>query len=894
MSMRIVPPPFAAARLGAGLLFLVAAVGLWRMDLPAQETDPKAAKTDDKKNGGKRKEVEDDQPPPVKRSIPVPEEEGKARPPRRPAATGNLRLALDKAKHPETRRLFQGLLQEHDEIVYKNNDPTGPNKIMRIEPIAQYVPKPAEWKGKELEVRELKDGEKEGNRYVFAKSALIEVRPYEKIIQERVTRFLGQHLEDNAREPLSRLDQLLAAEEALSAAVRFHQSARQSGRRAGTEWDAVQVSLQRQLLDVLSEQLKILSQANEWDDAFDLAQRLSDSYPENQADVAAPLAELLLGATNSALASEERMQEVRKRLQRLEQQFPDSDAVRKVTEGLRAKAKELFDMAQAATRKPEPRIEEAKRLVKKAMDTWPGLPGLREFKIKLDNLNPVLKVGVRDLPKMLSPSLAATDADRRGVEMIFESLVKFSPESAGVGHYHPALAEGRPLPVPLGRRFRLPANAYWSNGTLLTNVDVRHSVRQVKEGHLPGWGDLLDKMEVRAGDPNSVKLTLRQGLLEPLAPMAFKVIPSGANPESATFAKAPVGSGPFEYKGLQSDGGRECAAFVANPNYGTRENRTNLPRLQEIRFFVYQGATGADVAKELQNRAIDLALDLTAAQFAELKKAPPEGVKLLGPLPNRRVWFLAVNHRRQNLQNADFRLALARAINREKILDKHFRAPEAGEAHAALNGPFPAGSWACNPKLKPRADKPSLDPYDPIKSRTFWEKATAAGVPGKMTLSLKYPREEPGVAAALEDLRDQLKAEFPDLTLELVPCDARTLHQDVEVTHSYDLAYYHYDFPDDSFSLWPLLGPGPGGRPNYLGYVPGGEVQAVMQECLSRRDFTEVRKYVHLLHDFLLSKEMPLIPLWGLDSFVAVRDQVEHPPFDPLLVFTDAEQWKLR
>ena len=39
---------------------------------------------------------------------------------------------------------------------------------------------------------------------------------------------------------------------------------------------------------------------------------------------------------------------------------------------------------------------------------------------------------------------------------------------------------------------------------------------------------------------------------------------------------------------------------------------------------------------------------------------------------------------------------------------------------------------------------------------------------------------------------------------------------------------------------------------------------------------------------------MPFIPLWQLDPLAAVSNGVVAPPFDPLLVFTDAERWKLK
>jgi hypothetical protein len=43
----------------------------------------------------------------------------------------------------------------------------------------------------------------------------------------------------------------------------------------------------------------------------------------------------------------------------------------------------------------------------------------------------------------------------------------------------------------------------------------------------------------------------------------------------------------------------------------------------------------------------------------------------------------------------------------------------------------------------------------------------------------------------------------------------------------------------------------------------------------------------------MLLQKMPFIPLWQLDVLVVRQEDVRTVPFDPLLVFTDVEQWKL-
>jgi len=85
-------------------------------------------------------------------------------------------------------------------------------------------------------------------------------------------------------------------------------------------------------------------------------------------------------------------------------------------------------------------------------------------------------------------------------------------------------------------------------------------------------------------------------------------------------------------------------------------------------------------------------------------EAQKAGVELSLPspsVPNRRIYFLAVNHANPILgRNPALRLAIAHAINREAILNACFRAELSPAPHRSLNGPYPPASWAFNPELK--------------------------------------------------------------------------------------------------------------------------------------------------------------------------------------------------
>jgi ABC-type oligopeptide transport system substrate-binding subunit len=291
----------------------------------------------------------------------------------------------------------------------------------------------------------------------------------------------------------------------------------------------------------------------------------------------------------------------------------------------------------------------------------------------------------------------------------------------------------------------------------------------------------------------------------------------------------------------------------------------------------------------------DLMLDLTAKEAVDLQaKAGALGIREPPvALVNRRIYFLAVNHRNPALANAAFRRALAYAVNRDKLLDD-FRATPGQPLHTALNGPYPVKSWACNPALV-QDNGGRLDPFNIERAKASMTQATKDGIldPG---LTLKYPAGDPAVEKAMKSLCEEMRA--INVTLKPVAVPPAELRRDVEKTYSYDLAYYHYDFPDNVYWLGPLLDPrgGPGDQ-NYMGYS-GDLVPLIRGDISRRRDFPEVQKYAHILHDNFLKAEMPFIPLWQLDAQSAIGNRVDIPkvdqPFDPIRVFTDVERWRLK
>lgn len=833
------------------------------------------------------------------------EEKSKTKPetnrPAAPSAGGDLAQLAEQARHPALKELFRSLAVPHDRLLFQRSSVTISGEQRQREEKILPTPfyfgtDPGRYGDERFRFTTLTKDFQPDKPLSRDPKTLESVRCYEEIAQDKVQSFLRENYDQrqaNDRQYLSRYEMLRAAEQALSSVRSWHLSAIQTGKRRGAEWNKVEEKLQAALLNVLLGQMNELAKLKDWQGMLDLARRLAVSYSNTDKRIFEPIVGMLQQAIRDETSNDESKQEAFKRLHELEMEFPHNPAVGPLSKMLQTRAKALLETAKDLARDKNNlrNLQRAREYLKQVDETWPQVAGSRELHAQIDVDYPILHVGVRGpLPKYLSPAWACTDNEHRVVELLFESLVKSVPDGAGGFRYRPALAESPPKVWPLGRKFELPRNAFWSDGRQLMFTDIEESLKLLSRGEGVGlsraWGELLDAPESMR-NPFQLILRLKQGFRDSLAPMTFKILPRpggrGSPTESEGFAIQPTTSGPFRLgrTGQSDETIRLTTIFVANPTYGQRPGKQGAPFIQEIRFYSYTDNT--DLAKELSSRKLDMVLDLTAKQAEELQNKPDIVVPLPSPaVPNRRIYFLAVNTRK--VEDSKLRQALSSAIDREDLLNKHFRG-SLSKLHKALTGPFPAGSWACKSIQDTNKDSQKL--FDPDRAKL--QKLRAKAGP----FQLKYAADNPSVDEAMKDLCAQVKKET-GVVLEPTPCTPYELRYDVEKVKNYDVAYYHYDFPDEIYWLAPLFKPPPGSDDaNNIFKYQNAELMTLLEGTKNYRTFAKVQEHQQLNQD-LLNREMPLIPLWQLDPLLAYRSNVKPSALDPLLVFDNIEEWRLQ
>jgi peptide/nickel transport system substrate-binding protein len=706
----------------------------------------------------------------------------------------------------------------------------------------------------------------------LAAGDIADVRFYEQYVLDRIAELLKG--DDTAS--------TWAAEKALRAALRFSRSRRQAPGPGHNPWASGQSDLANRVLDVRRRLLQRLTtedlpEALRWADVWLPLYSAESSMGDAVRAVWARRAEYLYSKGEYASA--------RSVSDQLDATFPQHPPIDALRNGLRGHALTLLKESRD---QPDAK---AVALLEQALAIWPRLPGLRDELEQRKQSYQVLYVAVRDLPEYFSPARAWSDAERQAVALIFEGLAEARHDARLGTHYRTRLAEQLPAGTGVRRPVTVRRDVYWSDGQRVTAADVRHTLEVLaKSGHSDAavWRGLFDPPRLQS-DPFRLEIVYRQGLLDPSAPLCIKLLPQHAHGKALSvaddigFARQPIGTGPYQLQGKAGADGRVYTTLHANPEY-LRHGMPGPGSLREIRFFTWPAGDA-----ELGSPLPQLALDPTPAQTAALRK---HGITDVRRLPIPRVWFLGVNHRRPVLANVNVRLALAHAIDRHGLLERHFVMDGPGAAPSTVNGLFARGSWA-NSKVQQVPE----ELYRPEEARA--KARMAAKDLAKAEWTLKYPAGDPRMDAAFKELADSvakmLSAAEVHVVIRPLPLPPRALQTAVR-ERDFDLVYHYIDLPDRPAALAALFDPdesavGKGGG-NFLGYDRDSTLQTLLGSALKHRDFPMVREAMQTVHAHLY-RTMPLIPLWQLPYTIALHGSLHTPEIDPLAVFADVAQWKL-
>jgi peptide/nickel transport system substrate-binding protein len=511
-----------------------------------------------------------------------------------------------------------------------------------------------------------------------------------------------------------------------------------------------------------------------------------------------------------------------------------------------------------------------------ALRIWPELDGVLALYNKAFAAEPTLDVAVSDVASPLGP-WTRTPADARLTRLLYLPILASSDDDARKGNKPGQLAAALES-SDLGRRLllRIRPGFFWSDGSRpVSAIDVARDLVDRTDPHSPRyearWAELLDRVEVT--DPARVEVRLNRA---PLRPALWLLGPVGPAHASIDGRVATAGRD----RPLVSDGAYQC--FTANGErveLRLRDDREGsssgeagglggeaaltaprIARVREVRLPTGQSAVGA-----LRRGEVSMIDHVPPDQVAGLAAA---GDIKVGSYGQPVLHVIALDGRNPALRSRSLRRALSYAVDRKGLLEDYLLKHPATDKDTVADGPFPKGSYADAPAVKPLESHPWL-----AKMLVAAARKELGGQP--ISLNLEYPAI-PEIGMMAQKLADSFRAAGIEITTaEVLPS---RLEAELRSGRQFDLAYRVLKCDEPVFDAGMLLCPGYEAPPeaNALASTASPRTLQLLLQLERASEWPTARGLV-LQIDRESRDELPVIPLWQLVDHYAWRDRLNGP-----------------
>lgn len=475
----------------------------------------------------------------------------------------------------------------------------------------------------------------------------------------------------------------------------------------------------------------------------------------------------------------------------------------------------------------------------------------------------VLSGNISSLDPILSQDVPASNERVRA--LLFNSLVRKNEKFEYVNE----LASEMPKVSDdgLSVTFTLRDNVKFHDGRSLTSADAKYTFDTLLASNSRKAASFYETVDgqrksfitgVEAPDARTLVLRLRRPWLQ-LYP---NLVPIGIIPKDSSGQQEahPLGSGPFRFKSF--DKNQQVLELEANPDYWE-----GAPNIKSLRVRVIADTNALQA--ELRSGRVDIAPLPT--------NLTPDAILSLGQDPNLKVeqfaganiYHITINTQSAPLDNVRVRQAIAYAIDREEIIKTLLRG-QAKLAHSIL----PEESWAYSQGVKYS--------YDPQRAKQLLDEAGFRDPDGdgpqmrfSKPISFKFSSASTLAGQYGNVIADQLKR--VGIPVQIETAEANTLLEQLRqgqfqmttsnwVGGNQDPAFYNDLFATSKIPTGnsPLLN-----RSRYS----NPELDRTLEEALNTADKEKARALYARVQD-IVSRDVPLLPLWYLSNMVIARKSV--------------------
>jgi peptide/nickel transport system substrate-binding protein len=568
----------------------------------------------------------------------------------------------------------------------------------------------------------------------------------------------------------------------------------------------------------------------------------------------------------------------RRFLHELEEMAPEHPVVRGLRDRFIARATEHVKEAEARSG-PE-RLDALLR----ALRVWPALPGAESLYTRAFESVPTLDVAVSDVPRPFGPWLRSP-ADMRVSRLLYRPILSSDSDDAKAGKAPGQLAAALET-KDLGRRLflRLRDGIHWSDQSRqVAAADVARALIDRSDPnslkYQARWADLLDRVETN-GDA-AMEVRLNRPLYKPGAWFDWPVGPAhaGIDGRVATVEQRRqlVSDGPFQHV-TSSDHSIELSR--GNRAIAGSLLATKVASVRRIREFRYPHATSMIGA--LVQGEVSMAAHVPIDQIPGLQSS---GDVKIGRYAQPLIHTIALDGRNPVLRNRSLRRGLSHAIDRRVLLEETLlrRPPDA--ENAVADGPFPKGSYA---------DAPGVKPLEHSTSLSVMLVAAARKEMGGAAIELKF--EYPAIAEAQAVVPLIAEAfRFAGLRIATIEHPESDLETELRAGRRFDLVYRAVRCSEPVLDAGLLLCPGYDATPdsNALASATSTRILQLLLQLERAADVPSARGLVIQI-DRETRDELPVLPLWQLVDHFAWRSRLTGPANVADQLYEGIEAWEIK
>jgi len=462
-------------------------------------------------------------------------------------------------------------------------------------------------------------------------------------------------------------------------------------------------------------------------------------------------------------------------------------------------------------------------------------------------------------PKTLDPLRGTDAASERYRQLMFNQLMRKNEQFDYVGELASSVATA---PDGLSVTFTLRDDVKFHDGKLLSSADVKYTFDKFLASDSPkavpffeGTGASKQPLvaSVEASDPRTVVFRLRRPWLELFA----NLIPIAIIPEGTFESQAikPVGSGAFKF--VSYDESQQVVDMEANDNYWE-----GAPNIKHLRVKVILDANTQQA--ELVAGRVDLAVNTALSPDAYVNLGKNPNLQVVQS-PGVNVQYIGFNSESAPVNNARVRQAIAYAIDRESIV-KNLLQGQARVAHSIL----PQESWAYSTEQKTYS-------YDPAQAKKLLDEAGFRDPDGDGP-KLRFAEPLSFKISASNLVTRQFAGVVQNSLREVgIPVNIETLEdntlREAQRNGQYQLTTGRWvGGNQDPIFLRDLFTFLTGGNFN-RGRYRNAELDKILGEAVTTTDRTKA-KALYAAGQDMISREMPMFPLWYFNNIVIARKHV--------------------